>query len=185
MIKDKPYKVCIFCGSKSGKSSKYIRLANKLGVELAKKNFTIIYGGGNSGLMGALSTSFVERRGKLVSVIPKYFKKKNILTNKSEKIIWTKNFSDRKSFMINSADIFIALPGGYGTLDELIEVISLNQLKVINKKLIIIDINNFWKPFKILIKDLKNKGFLYTNSRNNIFFRSSVNKTIAFIENNL
>ena len=87
--------------------------------------------------------------------------------------------------MIKLADIFIALPGGYGTLDEIIEVISLNQLNIVNKNIILIDVNNFWKPLKLLIKDLKNQGFLYNNTTSNVFFKSSVNKTIEFIENNL
>ena len=135
--------------------------------------------------MGALSRSFYENNGNLVSVAPKYFKDKNILTKISGKLIWTNSIAERKSLMIKLADIFIALPGGYGTLDEIIEVISLNQLNIVNKNIILIDVNNFWKPLKLLIKDLKNQGFLYNNTNSNVFFKSSVNKTIEFIENNL
>ena len=127
MLKNKPYSICVFCGSKNGNSNKYIHLANKLGAELAKKKFTLIYGGGSLGLMGALSRSFYEKNGNLVSIAPKYFKDKNILTKISGKLIWTNSIAERKSLMIKLADIFIALPGGYGTLDEIIEVISLNQ----------------------------------------------------------
>ena len=84
--------------------------------------------------------------------------------------------------MIKYADIFLVLPGGYGTLDELFEVISLNQLKIIKKKVVLLNTNNFWNSLKVLIKDLKKNGFLYT--KENIIFKSSVSKTIEFIESN-
>ena len=85
--------------------------------------------------------------------------------------------------MIKHADIFLVLPGGFGTLDELFEVISLNQLNIIKKKVVLLNTNNFWNSLKGLIKDLKNNGFLYT--KENIIFKSSVSKTIEFIENSL
>ena len=183
MIKSKTYKICVFCGSKNGNSKMYIELATKIGEELAKKKFDIIYGGGNSGLMGSLAKAVVKNKGNLISIIPEYFNEKNVLFKHSNKTIFTKDFSERKKIMIKSADIFLILPGGYGTLDELFEILSLNQLKVINKKIILLDINNFWNSLRKLMKDLKRNGFLYTNK--NIYFTSSVAKSIKFIENSL
>ena len=84
--------------------------------------------------------------------------------------------------MIKKSDIFIALPGGFGTLDEIFELIALNQLDLINKKIIMLDINNFWYSLKSLIKDLKKNGFLYTDKNNNIIFKNSISKVIGFIE---
>ena len=84
--------------------------------------------------------------------------------------------------MIKKSDIFIALPGGFGTLDEIFELIALNQLDLINKKIIILDINNFWYSLKSLIKDLKINGFLYTDKDNNIIFKNSISEVIGFIE---
>ena len=83
--------------------------------------------------------------------------------------------------MIKKSDIFIALPGGFGTLDEIFELIALNQLALINKKIIILDINNFWYSLKSLINDLKKNGFLY-NDNNNIIFKNTISKVIGFIE---
>ena len=92
--------------------------------------------------MGALAKGVLEKNGSLISVIPKFFKNKmNII--KSKKEIVTKDLFDRKSIMIKKSDFFIALPGGFGTFDEVFELISLNQLALINKKIIILDINNF------------------------------------------
>ncbi len=180
MLNSKPYNICVFCGSKNGNSKKYLKTAFKLGEELSKREYNIIYGGGRIGLMGALAEGVVANNGKLISIVPKYFQDKNILLENSNKIIFTKDFYERKKMMIKSSDIFLVLPGGYGTLDELFEVIALNQLNVINKKVVLVNINNFWSSLKILIKDLKKNGFLYT--KENIIFKSSVFETIEFIE---
>ena len=87
--------------------------------------------------------------------------------------------------MIKKAKIFIVLPGGFGTLDELFEVISLNQLKLINKKIILIDVDNFWNHLQKLLKVIYKEGFLYNLENSNIIFKKSVNKTIKFIEQNI
>ena len=182
-MQKKTYTVCVFCGSKSGNNIKYLKLANTLGKKLAERNFNVIYGGGNSGLMGALAEGVLAKNGSLISVIPKFFKNKMDII-KSKKEIVTEDLFDRKSIMIKKSDFFIALPGGFGTLDEVFELISLNQLALIDKKIIILDINNFWHSLKNLIKDLKKNGFLYTNKNSNIIFKSSISKTIGFIEDN-
>ena len=183
-MQKKTYTVCVFCGSKSGNNIKYLKLANTLGKKLAERNFNVIYGGGNSGLMGALAEGVLAKNGSLISIIPKFFKNKMDII-KSKKEIVTKDLFDRKSIMIKKSDFFIALPGGFGTLDEVFELISLNQLALIDKKIIILDINNFWHSLKNLIKDLKKSGFLYTNKNSNIIFKNSISKTIGFIEDNI
>jgi len=183
MIKLKSYKVCVFCGSKSGNDKNYLKIAFTVGKKLSEKKCTIIYGGGKTGLMGALAEGVTSNQGDLFSIIPKYFKDKNVVLKNSNKILFTKDFYERKKMMIKHADIFLILPGGFGTLDELFEVISLNQLNIIKKKVILLNTNNFWNSLKVLIKDLKRNGFLYT--KENIIFKSSVAKTIEFIENSL
>ena len=182
MISSKSYKVCVFCGSKSGNDESYLKIAFKVGKELSEKKYTIIYGGGKVGLMGALADGVSSNKGNLFSIIPKYFKNKNVVIKDSNKTLFTKDFYERKKMMIRYADIFLVLPGGFGTLDELFEVISLNQLKIIKKKVVLLNTNNFWNSLKVLIKDLKKNGFLYTEE--NIIFKTSVAKSIEFIENN-
>lgn len=184
-LKAKNYKVSVFCGSKPGKNKKFLDVAAKLGKELSKKKYTVIYGGGSLGIMGALSNSVLKHKGKLISVIPKSLKNKNVLIENSYKTIFTKDLVERKKIMIKKAAIFIILPGGFGTLDELFEVISLNQLNIINKKIILLDIDNFWNPFQKLLKNLYKEGFLYNFEASNLNFKNSVNKTIKFIENNI
>ena len=99
--------------------------------------------------MGALAEGVMANNGNLFSIIPKYFQDKDIILKNSNKIIFTKDFYERKKMMIKHADIFLILPGGFGTLDELFEVISLNQLNIIKKKVVLLNINNFWNSLKV------------------------------------
>tara|TARA_E500000178_G_C16904653_1_gene699699 strand:+ start:434 stop:985 length:552 start_codon:yes stop_codon:yes gene_type:complete len=181
----KNYNICVFCGSQSGKNKIFLNTSYELGVKLSQKGYTIIYGGGKNGLMGEIARGVLENNGKLISIVPEYFNKKEITEKKSSEIINTKSFNQRKEIMIKKANIFLCLPGGLGTLDELLEVATLNQLKIINKKIIVIDTKNFWDPLKKLFENLNKKGFLYDFKRSNIIFIKSIKKAVEFIEENI
>ena len=174
--------ICVFCSSQSGNNKAFLKTAYSLGKELSNKGYTIIYGGGETGMMGSLSRGVLENQGNLIEVIPNYFNYKNTSKKKLSKVITTKSFHHRKNIMISKADLFICLPGGFGTMDELFEVIALNQLSVIKKNIVLIDINNFWDTFKKLLNELKKKGFLYDIKKSNIYFKESIEQTIQFIE---
>ena len=174
--------ICVFCSSQSGNNKAFLKTAYSLGKELSNKGYTIIYGGGETGMMGSLSRGVLENQGSLIEVIPNYFNYKNTSKKKLSKVITTKSFHHRKNIMISKADLFICLPGGFGTMDELFEVIALNQLSVIKKNIGLIDINNFWDTFKKLLNELKKKGFLYDIKKSNIYFKESIEQTIQFIE---
>ena len=174
--------ICVFCSSQSGNNKAFLKTAYSLGKELSNKGYTIIYGGGETGMMGSLSRGVLENQGNLIEVIPNYFNYKNTSKKKLSKVITTKSFHHRKNIMISKADLFICLPGGFGTMDELFEVIALNQLNVIKKNIVLIDINNFWDTFKKLLNELKKKGFLYDIKKSNIYFKESIEQTIQFIE---
>ncbi len=179
------FNVCVFCGSQEGKNKEFLNIAYQLGRELSSKGHKVIYGGGKKGLMGNLSKGVLENNGNLISVIPKYFKVKKKVKKEFFNTIITKGFSDRKDIMIKKADIFICLPGGLGTLDELFEVMTLNQLRIIDKKIILVDINKYWDPLKTLLKQLDKNGFLYNIKNSNILFKNSVNKIMEFLGSNM
>ena len=151
-MQKKTYTVCVFCGSKSGNNIKYLKLANTLGKKLAERNFNVIYGGGNSGLMGALAEGVLAKNGSLTSVIPKFFKNKMDII-KSKKEIITKDLFDRKSIMIKKSDFFIALPGGFGTLDEMFEALTLIQTEKSGKFPVILIGRDFWNGLIDWIKN--------------------------------
>ena len=126
--------ICIFCGSCFGNDRVYIEKAEALGKLLAHENITLVYGGSNLGLMGVIADTVLENNGKVIGVIPEHLENKGISHSKLTNLHISKTMNDRKAMMIELSDAFIAMPGGFGTMDEITEVLSLNQLGIINNR---------------------------------------------------
>ena len=135
--------------------------------------------------MGILSKTVKSFNGSVTSVIPEPLNKKNIIFNDADKIIVMKDISSRKKYMLKKADLFLVLPGGLGTLDEVFEVLALNGLNLISKPIIFLDIKNYWLPLKRVITKANNEGFLNKNNNYHVSFIKSIDKTIEFIESNM
>ena len=177
--------VCVFCGSACGKDSSYAREMYKLGKHISNNNWNLIYGGGNLGLMGEIARGFDKSKSKLVSIVPRSLDKKNILYSKPSKKILVKDLFERKRQMINLSDYIIVSPGGIGTLDEMLDILALNNLGIQNKKVLVLNLNNYWEPFQKLLLHIQKNNFLNDNEKCNLYFFDTVNKTIKFIKNNL
>lgn len=136
--------ICVFCGSSSGRGSVYQQQAVKLGVLLAKNKIRLIYGGGNIGLMGVIADTVLVAGGEVIGVIPEQLKKIEIAHKSLTQMHVVKGMDERKALMIKLSDAFITMPGGYGTLDELFEVLSLNQLSIISKPCGILNVNGYF-----------------------------------------
>ncbi len=136
-------KICVFCGSSPGAKSQYIESAKKLGLELVKNNVDLVYGGGNMGLMGAISQTVLKFGGKSIGVIPKVIADKVDHYEISE-LHLVENMHDRKQKMFELADAFIALPGGFGTLEEVLEIITWAQLGFHHKPIGFLNIAGFF-----------------------------------------
>tara|TARA_Y100001933_G_scaffold92390_1_gene93214 strand:- start:689 stop:1228 length:540 start_codon:yes stop_codon:yes gene_type:complete len=160
----------------------YKKEANKIGDILFKHNYSLLYGGGVLGLMGEAAKSAHKKGVKIISVFPEYLDDPDIIFSKYQKVIKTKNIIDRKKKMIQLSDIFICLPGGIGTLDEITEVLSSAALGEHTKPIFLINNNNFWTPFINLLDHMKNNKFIRTNRDKNIKFSSLKN---LFVVNNL
>ena len=140
--------VCLFCASMDGKDSNYkIEMTNNFGDILLKHNYSLLYGGGILGLMGVAAKSAKKKGVKIISIFPEYLDEPGIIFSKSQKVIKTKNILERKKKMIELSDIFVCLPGGIGTLDEITEVLSTAALGEHSKPIFLINTNNFWSPF--------------------------------------
>ena len=148
--------VCIYCGSKAGKNPEFEKSAKELGKFLAQNNIAIIYGGGITGLMGAMASSALNHGGKVTGIIPQHLydfelKDKGGTDFKITDLIITKDMHERKKMMYEKADAFITLSGSIGTLDETIEMITWRQLKRHSKPIFILNQDHYWQPlFKIL-----------------------------------
>jgi uncharacterized protein (TIGR00730 family) len=160
-------KICVFAGSSSGKNQNYKLISNELGQLIAKQNFHLFYGGGNTGLMGAVADSCLEAGGKVTGVIPKFLCDIEVDHKGLTDIIMTNTMHERKSIMYDKASVFIALPGGIGTLEELMEVLTWKQLRQIKSKILIVNTDNYWENLFKLFDDLVDNEFMKKFNLNN------------------
>ena len=174
--------VCLFCASMDGAESNYKKEANKIGDILLKHNYSLLYGGGILGLMGVAVKSANKKGVKIISVFPEYLDDPDIIFSEYQKVIRTRNIVDRKKKMIQLSDIFVCLPGGIGTLDEITEVLSSAALGEHTKPIFLINTNNFWNPFVDLLGHMERNKFIRKNGDKNIKFSSLKN---LFVVNNL
>ena len=160
--------VCVYCGSQSGNDEAYLEAARILGRDMAKAGMRLVYGGGAKGIMGAVADSVLEAGGSVTGIIPQFLIAKeasqDTLVRLSETIV-TENMHERKHAMFERADAFVALPGGIGTLEELIEILTWAQLGRHEKPIVIANINGFWDPLLTLVDHMRDQGFIHTQSR--------------------
>ncbi|NRA88586.1 MAG: TIGR00730 family Rossman fold protein [Rhizobiales bacterium] len=152
--------ICVYCGSGNGLSPIYKQTAIQVGADIAKNNIGLIYGGGSTGLMGATAQSALNNGGYVTGVIPEFLQDKEIMLEDCSELIVTQNMHERKTLFFEKSDAFIALPGGIGTLEELVEMLTWKQLGQHNKKVLIANINGFWDPLITLIKQMQAETFI-------------------------
>ncbi|MCR4965359.1 MAG: TIGR00730 family Rossman fold protein [Bacteroidales bacterium] len=136
--------IALFCGSASGKNPQYAQLASRFGQMCAEKGLTLYYGGGSIGLMGEAATAAMNNGGTVIGVAPDFFKKGQVLADNITEIIYVKTMSERKQLLEKRADAFVVLPGGYGTMDELFEIITNAQLGMHSKPVALFNPNGFY-----------------------------------------
>jgi len=153
-------RICVFSGSSLGNNKKFIDIAVELGTLLATNAITLIYGAGDVGLMGKIAKSSLDNGGYVIGIIPTFLQSiEGTLANLSELIV-TKNIHERKEKMYQLTDIYIAFPGGLGTLEEVTEVLSWQKLGVHTKPIIFLNIDGFWNNFFKMLEQLITAGFL-------------------------
>ena len=173
--------ICIFCGSKSGKNAEIENCIKDLAEALIKNKYSLIYGGGSTGLMGKLADSGLKKNGTVIGVIPEFLLKKEVGNLDLEILIVTKNMHQRKQTMYERADAFIIYPGGIGTLDEFFEILTWKQLGLHVKPIIILDINKFWTPLIDLINHQIYHKFLDKKILDDFTICKEVNDAISFL----
>ncbi|HQU70888.1 MAG: TIGR00730 family Rossman fold protein [Calditrichaeota bacterium] len=151
--------ICLFTASSNTLAPVYVDLARQFGTALAQRGHSLVYGGGMRGLMGAAAEAAQENGGKVVSVIPEKLDRPGIaLENPNEKIV-TRDMGDRKATMEDLSEAFVVLPGGFGTFDELFQVLAKKQLCYHNKPIVLLDVDDFFKPFSQLAEHLVGLNF--------------------------
>ncbi len=154
-----PKAVCVFCGSNFGTDPAYAQAAGDLGQILAKKKVNLVFGGGNVGLMGKIANTVHKLGGHVTSIVPKAIAQMEDQFEDADETIVTDNMHDRKGRMFARSDAFIVLPGGIGTLEEIVEVLSWAYLAFHSKPIVLVNINNYWDPFLHLMQHLVDHEF--------------------------
>lgn len=161
----KPANICVYCGSKSGADANIVEAAHRFGAELAAADIGLVYGGASIGVMGALARAVLNGGGKVTGIIPSFLADAEIQLHDVTETIVTQSMHERKQLMFERSDAFVALPGGIGTLEELVEMLTWAQLGRHNHPIIIANLNGFWDPLVELLDHMIKQQFTASNIR--------------------
>ncbi len=157
--------VGVFCGSSRGNGDRWADAARALGGLLADRGIALVYGGGQVGLMGEVADGALERGGTVIGVIPRGLFSREVAHRGVTELHEVASMHERKALMYDRSDAFLALPGGFGTLDELAEVVTWTQLGLHGKPTVLLDVDGFWDPFVRLLDGMVAAGFLKAQNR--------------------
>ena len=155
-----PLSICVYCGSGFGTDPAFKSAANELGKSMADAGIRLVYGGGHVGLMGEVAKAVKDNGGYVTGIIPRFLKDREIMFEDADENIVVDDMHTRKRLMFEKSDAFVALPGGVGTLEELIEQLTWAQLGRHTKPIVIADIKGFWRPLLTLMAHMRNFDFI-------------------------
>ena len=167
-------RIAVFCGSSKGFSDDYSKQAILLGEYFSKNQIAMVYGGGKIGIMGVIADTIIRHQGEVIGVIPGLLKHEEVAHQKITQMIVTKKMSKRKVKISKLVDGYIALPGGFGTLDEIFEALTLGQLQIERKAIGILNTNNFFHHTLKQLDHMVQEGFLKQENRDMIMVSDSV-----------
>ncbi|NNE43472.1 MAG: TIGR00730 family Rossman fold protein, partial [Gemmatimonadetes bacterium] len=161
--------VCVYCSSSDRVAPRYLEVARELGQLLGERKNNLVFGGGNTGSMNALAEGVKAGGGRVIAVIPTWMHEKGLTFEGSDEIVQTDDMQIRRMTMIKGSDVFIGLPGGLGTLEEITENLTMRQLDLHDKPLCLVDVDGFWKPMLAFFDQLNDGGFLLGEHRDLIY----------------
>lgn len=176
-------RIAVFCGSSFGNDDSYKIKARELGKMLAIQKIELVYGGADVGLMGAVAAGALSEGGKVIGVLPVFLKSKEIAHEGLSKLILVESMHERKSKMNDLSDGFIALPGGFGTLDELFEIVTWGQLGLHKKPIAILNVNGYFDDLIAFFQTMVNKGLLKEANQNMLLVSDSIEDVLEKMRN--
>ncbi len=159
--------ICVYCGSSPGNDPRYLAAAQVLGTAIAEDGLRLVYGGGTRGIMGAVAEAALKAGGNVLGVIPRFLMNKEAAEGELgglTELLVTEDMHQRKHALFEQSDAFVALPGGIGTLEEIIEVMTWAQLGRHTKPIVLANINHFWDPLTGLLNHMREAGFIHTSN---------------------
>lgn len=175
-------RVCVYCGSGPGTDPAFIGAAREFGRLLAENGIGLVYGGGGNGMMGALARATRDNGGDVTGIIPEFLTERERAMSNGQKLIITRDMHERKQKMFEMADAFVALPGGIGTLEELIEQLTWAQLGRHRKPILLANIAGFWEPLCALIDHMKALEFIRPDLSFNLLVATRVADILPLLE---
>lgn len=157
--------ICVYCGSSPGRGDTYLKAGHALGRSIAGAGLRLIYGGGTRGIMGAVAEGAIRAGGKVTGIIPRFLVSKEATETalqRLDELVITDNMHERKHMMFQKSDAFVALPGGIGTVEEIVEIMTWAQLGHHRKPIVFGNIDHFWDPMLSLLDHMKAEGFIHT-----------------------
>lgn len=176
-------RIAVFCGSSTGFNPIYAREAKKAGDFFSKNNIGLVYGGGKIGLMGIIADAILENGGKVIGVIPSLLRHEEVAHSQITQMIITKKMSKRKVKISKLVDAYIALPGGFGTLDEIFEALTLGQLGIEHKPIGILNVNGFFDHALFQLDRMVKDGFLKQENRDMLLVSEDIKDLFLHMKN--
>jgi uncharacterized protein (TIGR00730 family) len=160
-----PKSLCVYCSSSDRLDPKYYAVATELGETMARRDWTLVYGGGKTGLMGAVARGVKAQGGRVVGVIPDFMKVRELAFDEADELISVITMRERKMLMETRAEAFVALPGGWGTLEELLEILTLAHLEVLHKPVVILNQDGYYDDLLKLFERIVAEKFMHATIR--------------------
>ncbi|REG91133.1 LOG family protein [Flavobacterium aquicola] len=176
-------RITVFCGSSSGTEEIYTSQAVLLGQTLAKRNIELVYGGANVGLMGAVADGVLNAGGKAIGILPSFLRSKEIAHKQLTELILVETMHERKTKMNDLCDGVIALPGGFGTLDELFEMLTWGQLGLHQKPIAILNVDGYYDALITFLQTMTDKGLLKESNQQMLLVSGTIDDLLEKMEN--
>ena len=173
--------ICVYCGSNAGSDPAYAENAKDLGVRLAADKIALVYGGGNVGLMGIIAEAALANGGEVIGVIPQQLVDWEVAHKGVTRLEVVDSMHARKARMFDLSDGFVALPGGFGTLDEMFEMLTWRQLGLGDKPCAFLDVNGNWQPLMAMLDSMVRERFLHADQRNDLWHGQDIDGLLAWM----
>src|SRR4051794_12233088 len=174
--------ICVYCGSGFGSDPLFVETAAELGRTIGERGINLVYGGGNVGLMGTVARAVLQHGGHVTGIIPDFLKAREKMLDDVQETIVVSDMHTRKRIMFERADAFVAMPGGIGTLEELVEQMTWSQLGRHTKPILLLSTKGFWKPLLTLIAHMREQGFISPGLELNYLVAETVDEVIPMLE---
>jgi hypothetical protein len=174
-------RVCVYCGSSPGRDPAFLAAATRLGEALADAGVALVYGGGSAGMMGAIATATQARGGEIIGIIPGFLSGRERAFRGAHEVVVTRDMHERKRIMFERSDAFVALPGGIGTLEELVEQLTWAQLGRHRKPILLANINGFWDGLLAVFEHMDRNGYIHSGAHLNFLVTDDVEKILPML----